>query len=542
MPRYYALRFRTLPATLLLLFAHMQGGSAAENAAFEAALSSITRDEAKVLVEALADDIFEGREAGARGGRAAAGYLVDQLKQLDVRPAGTTDEYYQPFGGNYRNILVAIDGADAELAKEWIVVSAHYDHVGYGNSRNSYGPTGYIHNGADDNASGTAALLEVIEAFSASGIRPRRSLLFVFFDAEEQGLLGSKHWVGQPTVPLEKIPVMVNVDMVGRLREQRLTVHGTRSAAGLRQIVSRQNPHADLRIDFTWKNRANSDHYPFFERNIPFLMLHTGLHDDYHRPSDDADKLNLDGIEQAARLLFALTHELATRESLPGFRAAARGESEWQRRRAARRLAPAAPRLGVRWSDDDENVELKEGLVLTEVVPGYAAYREGLRTGDRVLEFAGERVTSGLQFRGLILWATSPVAVRFVRGEGAEPQLLSVNLDGPPVRLGISFRTDEASPGEMIVNRVTAGSPAARAGLKLRDRIYRVGERTFADRAEFLNLVNTLPSPIPLLVEREGYLQTLTLDVPPLREPVEDPATAAPAGEVGETEAKTEAE
>lgn len=508
--------------TLCLSVAISTIATAAEHsAAFNAALTTIVADDAKTVVDALADDIFEGREAGSRGGHAAGGFIIKRLKELAVQPAGTTDDFYQVFGNQFRNILVLHEGDDPQLKDQFIVVSAHYDHVGYGNASNSYGPTGFIHNGADDNASGTAALLEVIEAFAKSGISTRRSILFAFFDAEEKGLLGSRHWINNPTVPLESVPLMINADMVGRLTDNTLRVHGTRSAAGLRQLVSRLNRDESLKLDFTWKNKANSDHYPFFERNIPFLMLHTGLHDDYHRPSDDAEKVNNAGIEQASRLLFALSHTLATRDTLPTFRGASRGESEWQRRQKARELSPAAPRIGVRWSSEEEEAASDNGLTLTEIIPGYAAQRGGLRSGDRIVEFAGEKVTSGGSFRGQVLWAKNPVPVVINREGEEEPVTLTLNLDGAPVRLGISFRTDDAAPGEMIVNRVTPGSPAARAGLELRDRILSVVGKSFTDREGFLGLVNSESSPMELLVERQGFVRTLSLDVPPLRPAVE---------------------
>ena len=518
MPPFTALYRTVIAGTLGLLALSLPSAAAAENVAFNAAISSIKAEDAKTVVDSLADDIFEGREAGSRGGHAAGGFIIDRLRKLSVRPAGTTDRYYQVFGKQYRNLLVIHEGDDPELKDQYIVVSAHYDHVGYGNGSNSFGPTGYIHNGADDNASGTAALLEVVEAFANSGITTRRSILFAFFDAEEKGLLGSRHWISHPTVPLANVSAMVNVDMVGRLGTQAIQVHGTRSASGLRQLASRINHDADLRLNFTWKNKANSDHYPFFERNIPFLMLHTGLHDDYHRPSDDAEKIDTNGIAQASRLLFALAHELATGETIPEFRGASRSESEWQRRQHARAISPAAPRLGVRWAAEEEDESAQgEGLRLTNVVSGNAAQRAGLRAGDRILTFAGEKVSTGTAFRGQVLWAKNPVSVVIRREGEEEPRTVVVHLDGVPVRLGISFRTDDASPGEMIVNRITLGSPAARAGLELRDRIYSVAGKSFSDRDTFLAIVNREPTPMSMLIERQGQLRTITLDVPPLR-------------------------
>ena len=141
-----------------------------------AAHATIRAADAGRHVGVLADDAFEGREGGSRGGRAAATYIVEQLTKLGIQPAGDSGTYYQPFGG-MRNILAVIEGSDPELAQEVVAVGAHYDHVGYGNADNSYGPFGYVHNGADDNASGVAGLLELVEALGQLPERPRRSIL-----------------------------------------------------------------------------------------------------------------------------------------------------------------------------------------------------------------------------------------------------------------------------------------------------------------------------------------------------------------------------
>ncbi len=158
-----------------------------------AALASITTDQARAHVQVLADDTFEGREAGSRGNRAAGIYIVDLLKKWGLKPAGTAGTYYQSGNGS-TNILAIVEGRDEKLRDEVILLGGHYDHVGYGTNRNSYGPTGFIHNGADDNASGVAALLEVAEALAQLPEKPARSILLAFWDGEEKGLLGSKYW------------------------------------------------------------------------------------------------------------------------------------------------------------------------------------------------------------------------------------------------------------------------------------------------------------------------------------------------------------
>ncbi len=165
--------------------------STAHAGSFDAAMESIRLPDLRRHVGTLASDSLEGREAGARGGKAAGAYLVSELRRLKVRPGGEDGSYYQYFEPDYRNVLALVPGRDPELRNEVVVISAHYDHVGYGTRRNSRGPWGLVHNGADDNASGTAGLLEVIEAFAALEPAPRRTVLFAFWDAEEKGLLGS---------------------------------------------------------------------------------------------------------------------------------------------------------------------------------------------------------------------------------------------------------------------------------------------------------------------------------------------------------------
>ena len=209
---------------------------AADASSTTAALESITPDDAQGFVNALADDSLEGRETGTRGGRAAGAYLGQQFQRLKLRGGAADGGYYQPFGSNSRNLLGWIEGSDPELKKQYVMVTAHYDHVGYGKSSNSYGPLGQIHNGADDNASGDAGILEVAKAFNQLPSPPKRSVLFALWDAEEEGLLGSKYWIAHPTVPLANVAAVINVDMIGRLRNNRVIVYGGRSSYGWRQL------------------------------------------------------------------------------------------------------------------------------------------------------------------------------------------------------------------------------------------------------------------------------------------------------------------
>jgi len=368
----------------------MQPAAAAEK--MSAAHATIRAADAGLHVGVLADDSFEGREGGSRGGRAAAAYIVEQLTKLGLEPAGDAGSYYQPFGG-MRNILAIQRGADPALAREVVVVGAHYDHVGYGTADNSFGPFGYVHNGADDNASGVAGLLEIAEAMHHLPERPRRSILFAFWDGEEKGLLGSSHFLRVRPTPLADLATVfsVNLDMIGRLRGQRLEVYGTRTALGLRETVLQANNRpgngAGLELAFVWDIEDDSDHYPFIVAKIPTVMFHTGLHDHYHRPSDDVHLVNLEGIEPVARL--ALGFLLAVADDpgpLPTFRRESREESNATRNRIESPVSETAGSPRGRWGIGTRNDPGEPASpVVVRVWRDSPAATAGVATGDRVL-------------------------------------------------------------------------------------------------------------------------------------------------------------
>ncbi|MEX0612516.1 MAG: M20/M25/M40 family metallo-hydrolase [Pirellulales bacterium] len=371
-------------------------------------MDSITADELYQHVEVLADDVYEGRAAGSRGGRAAAQYLVKQLQPYSFTPAGSGGDYVQRFGNGWQNVLVLLPGDDPDLQREVIVVGAHYDHVGYGNRSNSYGPIGRIHNGADDNASGIAVLLETMEAFATSGLRTRRSILFALWDGEERGLVGSRHWLANPTLSVDRVKLAITIDMVGRLRGGRLYVLGTRSGYGLRRLMS--GPVEDpLWLDFSWELHDNSDHWPFLERRVPVALLHTGLHRDYHRPSDDVEKINREGMREVSRYLLAVLLKVANEDRLPQFRGRVTRETDGMRRTLEQPLAPASlqdwpahrppPRLGISWREDDAE---RGSVFLTRVVDGTPAAAAGLAVHDRIYELNGQAFADAAAFESAI--------------------------------------------------------------------------------------------------------------------------------------------
>jgi predicted metalloprotease with PDZ domain len=314
---------------------------------------------------------------------------------------------------------------------------------------------------------------------------------------------------------------MIYVVMIGRLRRNLMEVWGTRTLTGLRRLVSLQNEENGPLIDFTWELKDNSDHWSFYSRQIPILMLHTGLHDDYHRPSDDADKVNSAGVQQIARLMFGVADEAANIDGLGGFRAASRTEMPGMRSMLELALPALPSRLGIRWE------ESADGLRVTSVASGSPADRAGVKLHDVILQFADIPVQETKQLQFVVLAAPKETSIKIERDGSEEPIDLKLTLNGSPTRLGIGWRFDTAEPGSVILNRVVASSPAAYAGLRVNDRVYRIGGHEFKDGDAFGRLAKAATSPTDLQVERDGKVRTVTLDfleaMPPMDADKESP-------------------
>lgn len=276
--------------------------------------------------------------------------------------------------GTARNVLFARRGTDPELAKERVVVSAHMDHVGLGWFGGIGGKSGQIHNGADDNASGTAALLEIAEHLAA-GAASRRTIVFAGWCGEEKGLLGSEWFAAKPTFDLAEVSVNVNLDMLGRYRDtanddQGLIVVGAPTGTGLLEETDAAAKGAGVKLSYSWEAWEQSDHFSLYMKKVPVLFLHTGLHSDYHRPGDDWWKVNADGAARVSRYTAGLVRRLADAEKRPEFK-------------------PRPPRaiLGVMPAADDGH-----GAAIGNVRPGLAAANAGLKAGDVVTELGGAKI------------------------------------------------------------------------------------------------------------------------------------------------------
>lgn len=301
-----------------------------------------------------------------------------------------------------RNIVGVIPGTGPQK-DEYIVVGGHYDHLGIRNKgKPSFDSEKDISNGADDNASGTAGVMAMAKAFT-QGPSPNRSILLMLFTAEELGLLGSRHFSQNPTVPLDQCVAMLNMDMIGRLNNDRLEVGGMRTGEGFEEMVKSLAAKYDLKISDGGGGRGPSDHTNFYTNDIPVLFYFTGIHKQYHRPEDDTHLVNPEGAVRVMRLVADCIDEIDARPVRPAFStdrrraAVARqdaGDDEDEPRVAARTPAVEAPpandrvRLGVVPAPD------AEGLVVGRVADGSAAARAGIKAQDRILRIGRQRIGS----------------------------------------------------------------------------------------------------------------------------------------------------
>jgi hypothetical protein len=511
-PRHFLLpRVRKVGFSIALLLGCVWTVSvfaAEKNSSYNAALESLKASELVGQVSQLADPDMEGREAGTRGGKAAGDYLADQYGKAHLRGKGDDDGFFQSFAPNFRNVLAMLPGSDPKLRDQIIIVCAHYDHIGYGGRGMSLDAYGDIHPGADDNASGASTVLELAKAFTLLSEPPKRSILFINWDAEEKGLLGSKHWVAHPTVPLNQVVAGINLDMVGRLRDGKILVVGSRSGSGWRRLLSVHNDGPTLEMEFSWLIKANADHYPLFEHDIPVLLFHTGSHKDYHRATDLAKYINSNGMQEISRMLFGVLYDLANEPTTPAFRAAARHETPETEKAVLAQIARPADRLGVGWVDD---AATSGGIVVAQIKEDSPAERAGLKIGDCIVRFAGRDIRKDEDFFGAVSAADSPASMTVKRSGEKKPLDLKVTLDGSPLRWGIMWRVDDAEPGALILTHVISGSAAARAGLLAGDRIYQVAGRNFADEADFALLAKTPSDSVQLLIERDSRVRMITI-------------------------------
>ncbi len=253
----------------------------------------------------LSSDKMKGRQTGSKQIEKTARFIEKQFKKMGLQPLGNIG-FRQHFTAKVKRVVVSdslrkasnIIGFLDNGAEKTIVIGAHYDHIGFGelgNSKDDKSNIGKIHNGADDNASGVAGLLELARVYSQNGIKEKHNILFIAFCAEELGLLGSKYFVENPTLPLQNILWMLNMDMIGRYsKENKLAVIGYGTSAEFKKVF--ENVKTNLSLNLSKDGRGGSDQTSFYDKKIPVLFFHTGGHLDYHKHTDDANKINYNAL------------------------------------------------------------------------------------------------------------------------------------------------------------------------------------------------------------------------------------------------------
>ena len=342
----------------------------------------------------LASDALEGRGTGTAGNDSAAAYIARRYDALRLAPPAVG--YVQPFVANSmalahagkpstlptQNVFGIVRGRDPLLRDEYVIFGAHFDHLGRSTDGALDPAAGdAIRNGADDNASGTAAVMELARLFAAHPAK--RSVLFVNFSGEELGLLGSRWFVEHSPVPLARVVAMINFDMIGRLRDDKLIVYGVATATELRSILDSANTD-HLRLTAQGDGYGPSDHSSFYEKNVPVLHFFTDLHDDYHTATDDVEKINAGGEGKVVAMAERVGRALADRPAKLTFvRTAAPAQAMSGREGSSSTYLGSVPDMAAG--------EVK-GVRLSGVRPGSPAEQAGLRAGDVIVELGGKTV------------------------------------------------------------------------------------------------------------------------------------------------------
>ena len=375
----------------------------------------------------LSDDKLQGRETGTEGEMLAAEYIASRFKAMGIDPKGT-DNYFQEFTfKNNTNIHDENKFADEQNdstttgrnvlgyinnnAENTIVIGAHYDHLGQGGAGSLHRGEQAIHNGADDNASGVAVMLNLAGKLKESNTN--NNYLFMAFSGEEIGLLGSNYFVKNATIPTDKINYMLNMDMVGRLKsDSTLAVYGVGTSPILKQTVTSTNTNFNL-IQ-TESGVGPSDHTSFYLSDIPVLHFFTGQHEDYHKPGDDHEKLNYDGMEMISNYIYDIITELDDNGKLAF--------------RKTKDQSSSTPRFKVGMGVIPDYLFDGEGMRIDGVSEDKPAQKAGLTKGDVVVKLGDSLVTDMNSYM-------SALSV-FEKGDSTK---VVVNRNGKMVEVKIKF-------------------------------------------------------------------------------------------------------
>lgn len=379
-------------------------------------LSSLKAD-----LEFLASDSLEGREVGTKGEKVAADYIAGRFKEIGLAPLGD-DDFFQNFyfktadnphakaefsdtpldsGQTAYNVLGFLDNPGDQI----VVIGAHYDHLGHGGISSMDRGSSEIHNGADDNASGTSAVIHLANQLKEKKLQT--DVLFFAITGEEQGLWGSNFFSKNPTIDLEKVNYMINMDMIGRLDSARgLAIYGTGTAPDWNDIIDQVNEDS-IKTIRKESGSGPSDHTSFYLKDIPVLHFFTGQHEDYHKPSDDVDKINFDGILRVTKMIEHIVEDLDDGRKL-----------QFQKTKDD---SDNAPKFKVTLGVMPDYMSEDNGMLIASVSEGKPAEKAGLLKGDIVIQLGDSVVTDMMSYmRALSAFEAGDQTVVRVRRDGDE--------------------------------------------------------------------------------------------------------------------------
>ena len=346
--------------------------------------------------------IVQVRPAIVNGWLKPLGHTLDELRQqidrdlsihsfaLDRSDRVTITVDIERIHCPVANVVGELPGSDPTLAEQYIVVGAHYDHLGLG-EQHSLAPreVGQVHHGADDNASGTSGVLELADALSHTSPRPRHSIVFICFAGEELGLLGSAYYANHPAFPIRQTIAMINLDMIGRVSKNRLYVSGTGTSPGFQQIVQNANHLLNFDLSFSGSGYGASDQTSFTVKEVPVIFLFSGLHSDYHKPSDTWDKIDAANGARVVELVASIVDGLDALNQRPQY---------------VRVEEPASSASGGRggygpyFGSIPDFGETEHGVKFSDVRDGSPAGKAGLKAGDVLVEFDGKKIENLYDF------------------------------------------------------------------------------------------------------------------------------------------------
>lgn len=404
-------------------------------------------------VSYLASDKLEGRRTGEKGATSAAGYVMNSFANAKLKGGVISNGkrlYLQTFPYKPRNakgeiatdakeveafnVIGILEGTDAVLKNEAIVIGAHYDHLGKGGMGSLAANSSEIHHGADDNASGTSALIELARQFAKTK-NNKRTLIFIAFGGEEEGLLGSRYYVNNPVFPLAQTVAMFNMDMIGRLNGEKLNVGGIGTAKEWKELVERINPRREYYSQVSTPVKSDgelilmktttsagfapmfvlqlnddgfgpSDHSSFYGKQIPVLFFFTGTHLDYHKPSDTAEKINYEGLKRIATYVSDIVKAIDLNPNKPTY-TVAKSPAPTEGRRSFNVTLGTIPGYG------DGN----DGMLVDGVRENTPAAKIGMKAGDKIVKLGGKDIRNVQDYTAVLsdLKADTEYEIVYVR-------------------------------------------------------------------------------------------------------------------------------